>query len=80
LHVPLIHLAALGIAYARYGQVGFVLDHPILADPSSIPQGNGFGLPVVYLVWLGVLVVLYPACRWFAEVKRRRQAGWLSYL
>jgi len=30
--------------------------------------------------WLAILVVLYPASRWFAEVKRRRREWWLSYL
>jgi hypothetical protein len=26
----------------------------------------------VYLVWLFVLTLLYPLCRWFAELKQRR--------
>src|SRR5262245_53775242 len=76
LHVPLIHLAAIGLAYARYGEAGFLFRHVMLAP---LPEGYGYGLPVVYLVWLGVVVSLYPACRWFAGVKGRRN-GWLSYL
>ena len=24
--------------------------------------------------------MLYPVCRWFAELKQRRHGGWLSYL
>ena len=40
----------------------------------------GFNLLVVYAVWLAILVALYPASRWFAEVKRRRREWWLSYL
>jgi hypothetical protein len=39
----------------------------------------GVSLPMVYLVWIGVVVLLYPPCRWFAEVKRRSRAAWLSY-
>jgi uncharacterized membrane protein len=27
-----------------------------------------------------VVATLYPACRWFAAVKRRRSDWWLSYL
>jgi uncharacterized membrane protein len=27
-----------------------------------------------------VLAALYPACRWFAGLKRRRSDWWLSYL
>ena len=33
-----------------------------------------------YIVWLAILIALYPASRWFAEVKRRRREWWLSYL
>jgi uncharacterized membrane protein len=45
------------------------------------PRGVGFGLPVVYAAWAAGVVLLYPACRWFAGVKaRRRDLRWLSYL
>jgi hypothetical protein len=37
-------------------------------------------LPVVYLLWAVVVVGLYPACRWYAALKRRRTDWWLSYL
>jgi hypothetical protein len=29
---------------------------------------------------LAILVVLYPAARWFADVKRRRREWWLKFL
>jgi hypothetical protein len=35
---------------------------------------------VVYLIWVLVVVALYPACRWFAALKQRRSDSWLSYL
>ena len=38
------------------------------------------GLAGVYAVWLFVVVTLYPLCRWFAGVKRRRTEWWWSYL
>ena len=28
-------------------------------------QGYGFSLLTVYLVWIGVILILYPCCRWF---------------
>ena len=43
-------------------------------------EGWGFGLPIVYLAWFLLLATLYPACCWYAEVKRRRSDWWLSYL
>jgi hypothetical protein len=36
-------------------------------------------LPVVYLVWVCVVLTLYPLCCWFAGVRQRRSDAWLSY-
>lgn len=44
------------------------------------PDGWGFGLPTIYLVWVLVLAMLYPLCRWFAKIKKTRKDWWLSYL
>lgn len=52
----------------------------LTVDFMLVPQQWGFGLPVVYLAWVLVVATLYPACRWFAAVKRRRGGWWLSYL
>lgn len=43
--------------------------------------GEGFGLMGVYIVWLLVVILLYPLCKWFADYKRHQhQKWWLSYL
>lgn len=44
------------------------------------PVGAGFGLGVVYAAWGLSILILYPLCRWFAGVKRRRTEWWLRYL
>ena len=46
----------------------------------SLPQQYGVGLVEVYLLWLGVVVALYPLCRRYASLKARSRAWWLSYL
>ncbi len=77
LHVPLVHAIALLLSLTRYGMVvPWLVENP----PAEPPPGYGYGLVVVYAVALGVVALLYPACRWFAEVKRRRRDPWLSYL
>jgi hypothetical protein len=49
--------------------------------PFTAPPGWGFSLPVVAVIWIGVVAALYPACRWFAALKQRRtDVAWLSYL
>ena len=81
LHIPLIHLIALILCFARYGHVYWVFQSPTLADyPFAAPPGWGLSLPGIYLVWAMVVVLLYPLCRWFAGVKQRHTAAWLSYL
>ena len=44
------------------------------------PKGYGLSLSGVYGVWVLVIVMLYPFCRWVAGVKARRRDWWLSYL
>jgi len=44
------------------------------------PAGLGLSLPATYAAWILIMAALYPACRWFANVKRRRHDWWLSYL
>ncbi len=81
LHFPLIHLLAVAICYARYGQVHWMFESPTIDKfPFTQPPGWGFSLPVIYLIWASVVIALYPLCRWFAALKRRRSDAWLSYL
>jgi uncharacterized membrane protein len=75
LHFFLAHLAA-GLLAMAMGFGSTVLTGFFLA----FPKEWGVGLPAVYLAWVLVVAALYPACRWFAELKRRRKDWWLSYL
>jgi uncharacterized membrane protein len=80
LHIPLIHLLAIAVCYARYGHVHWMFESPDLGDfPITKPPGWGYSLPIIYLVWAVVVLALYPLCRWFAELKRRRSDAWMSY-
>jgi uncharacterized membrane protein len=81
LHIPFIHLLAVIVCYARYGQAHWMFESPDIANfPFTPPPGWGFPLPIVYLIWIFVVIALYPACRWFADLKQRRSDPWLSYL
>jgi uncharacterized membrane protein len=55
----------------------------LLYDPLLVPRDippSGFSLPVVYALWITVVVLLYFPCRWFADLRSRRRDWWLSYL
>jgi uncharacterized membrane protein len=78
LHLPLIHALCVLAAWVQAGMfpIWLFLNPPL----GFMPTDFGFGLPVVYGVWLFVLAVLYPLCRWYAGVKQRSRSRWLSYL
>jgi len=78
LHIPLIHGAAALCDYVRFGWSPLATGGPWEVRPESVPESYGVSLPVVYAIWVGVVLVLYPACRWFANVKRRRRDAWSS--
>jgi uncharacterized membrane protein len=80
-HTLLIHvLATIAAVATGFSVTDMILSSSVNAAPAL--KGYGFGLPTVYLVWVGVLLALYPGCQWFAAYKRSHQASrwWLSYL
>jgi uncharacterized membrane protein len=80
LHVPLIHLIAVIVCYARYGQAHWMFESPSIEYfPFTRPPDWGYSLPVVYLIWAFVVVALYPLCNWYAGLRQRSSNSWLSY-
>ncbi len=71
LHVPLLHLIA-------------VLANAVRFDTWSwyeIPLAErDMGLPATYLIWIAVVVLLYPGCAVWRRLKRTRSEWWLRYL
>lgn len=76
LHFVLIHTLAVVLALVQFGRADWLFG----GQPPEAPAGSEYSLPWIYLIWAGVVIVLWPACRWFAGVKRRHPDGWLSYL
>jgi uncharacterized membrane protein len=79
LHILLIHGGAVLCDYLRFGWSPLATAGPWEVRPEAVPATYGFNLATVYLLWIGVVLILYLPCRWFAEVKRRRRDVWLSY-
>jgi uncharacterized membrane protein len=79
LHIALIHGGAVVCDYLRFGWSPLLGNGPWFKREEA-PESYGLSLPMVYLAWVGVILVLYWPCRWYAEVKRRRPGGLLSYL
>jgi uncharacterized membrane protein len=81
LHFAFIHLLAVVTCLVRYGTAHWMFESPDLGNYPFIPPPDwGYSLPIVYAVWVLVVLTMYPMCRWFAALKQRRSDAWLSYL
>lgn len=79
LHLYLIHLLALALAAVSGGPVSALVGGGIWSK--DLPADYGYGLPVVYLIWLCVVAALYPVCRNFERLKANNPHWrWLTYL
>jgi uncharacterized membrane protein len=78
LHLIVIHATAVVFSYIRHGNAAWLFGTD-WTFRLGLPSDDGYELPVVYLVWLGVVILLYPICSWFACFKQHSSAWWLSY-
>ena len=76
LHIYLIHVVAVAAAAFAGADLSWLFQDPIAIKP----DGYGVNLLLIYALWLGFLLALYPLCCWFAALKQRRRDWWLSYL
>ncbi|MBS1603200.1 MAG: DUF1624 domain-containing protein [Bacteroidetes bacterium] len=82
IHIFLLHgLAVLGAMLSGHSASDMVnLTTWVTANAKL--KGYGFSLSIVYLVWIGTVILLYPLCQRFDAYKRSHiaQQRWLSYL
>ncbi len=80
LHIPLIHLLAIGVGLARTGRVEpwLLMNQPAMVPPA--PEGWRWPMWLLYLVTTIAVTLLYFACRWYAGYKARHRHPVLSYL
>jgi uncharacterized membrane protein len=81
MHIYLLHILAMTAAIITgYHWSDMVFTQTWITDKPSL-KGYGFDLVVVYLIWLGIIIFLYPFCKRYDEYKQtHRQNWWLSYL
>jgi len=81
LHLYLIHLLAVfAAAFTGFGwEIMFSM--PKFITRIEALKGYGFNLITVYLIWIVVIVLLYPLCKKFDSYKQsHKEKWWLSYL
>jgi len=80
-HIYVIHLIAMIASALTTGQHWdiWILKQPIWFTESL--RGYGFSLVVAYVIWVAVVIVLYPFCKKYDQYKQsHKEKWWLSYL
>lgn len=78
-HFFLIHCIMLAMMFVQgfhWAQLDFA------SGSFGRPKGlqSGVSLGVIYVIWIGVVVILYLPCRWFANYKSKHKQWWLKYI
>jgi hypothetical protein len=77
LHILILHLLAILILLI----IGGDWHHMILTGNDEGLSDYGYSLPMVYLVWVGVVLLLYPLSKKYMIYKaNNKEKWWLSYL
>jgi uncharacterized membrane protein len=78
-HFFLIHLIMIAVMLLQgfhWSQMDFASGN--FGRPKGVESGSS--LWAVYLVWIGVVVVLYKPCKWFGNYKAQHKQWWLKYI
>lgn len=77
LHLYLIHVLSVIDFFMR----GHTLNEATQVPFNFVIRGEGHSLPTTYAVWIVVVVLLYPLCKWYDTYKTsHKEKWWLSYL
>ena len=82
LHLYLAHLLGAAGFFIRGGHSfnDAIISMQKLPFLFIIP-GEGFSLTIVYVLWIGLVIVLYPLCKKYDQYKTaHKEKWWLSYL
>jgi uncharacterized membrane protein len=77
LHIYFIHiLTVIAFFIEGYGTKDIVGQTPFLFRPLEF----GYPLWAVYLIWVVLIMGLYPLCKWYNKYKATHTQWWLSYM
>jgi uncharacterized membrane protein len=81
LHIFLIHFVTMVAAwlFTNFSWKVWILKEPLWFTETL--KGYGFSLVIVYLVWILIVIAVYPLCKWYDRYKQsHKEKWWLSYL
>jgi uncharacterized membrane protein len=80
LHFFLIHILSALFFFSRGHSFAEGMKGAAQGYANFIIPGEGYPLWVVYVVWIFVVLSLYPVCKQFSRYKLTHRQWWLSYL
>jgi uncharacterized membrane protein len=80
IHIYLAHLfGILGLIYAGRNWSDYIMTTDFFRNDTL--SNFGYNLYVVYLIWILVIIIMFPLCKWYNKYKtNNRNKWWLSYL
>ena len=75
-HLPLAHLAGIGLSLFRYGNADWWYRNPDF----GLPDDYGWGIPVWYAVSASIVALLIPTCYWYSRLKRTSENPILRWI
>jgi uncharacterized membrane protein len=79
IHLYLVHSIMIAIMFIqgfRWGDLSFDM-----FQFGRAGTGSGISLGAVYIVWLAVVISLFPLCKWYGRYKfANKEKWWLRYL
>lgn len=80
LHFYIIHATALVLYMVSQGKSLSEVDFHFDKGFGGITPGAGVSLGLVYVIWISIVILLYPLCNWYNTYKSTHKNWWLSYL
>ena len=80
IHFYLIHALSTIAFFTRGHNIEEGLNTKKFFPVNFIIPGEGYSLGIVYLIWIAIVLALYPLCKWYGRYKATHRHWWLSYL
>lgn len=81
LHLTLIHLIAVALYFIHGNKMSEMVSNAKNVPFLFVVPGQGVSLSVVYVIWMAVVIALFPLCKWYDRYKtNHKDKWWLSYL
>ena len=78
-HLFVLHFITMIFYFSRGHTFAETMNDQVITK--FVKGGEGFSLTIVYVIWLSVVIGLYPLCKWYDKYKiDHKEKRWLSYL